>query len=79
MNVDLATAAGDVFASCSHVILHVSGAEDAAGIDIFKAGKNLLGRALGDMGDYVEASAMAHAHDQLDGAKARGGVEDFID
>ena len=61
--MNLATAAGDVFAGRSHVVLDVSGAEDAAGIDIFKTGKDFLGRALGDVRDYVEASAMAHAHD----------------
>ena len=31
------------------------------------------------MGDDVEASAMAHAHDEFDGAELSGGVENFVD
>jgi hypothetical protein len=48
------------------VVFHVTGAEDAAGIDVFKAGKDFLGRALGDLSDNVEASAMALAHADIE-------------
>ena len=44
VDVNLATAAGDVFAGRAHVVLHVAGAEDAARVDIFEAGKDFLGR-----------------------------------
>ena len=63
VDVNLAAAAGGVFAGGSHVIFHVAGAENAARIDVFESGKDFLGRALRDVGDDVEASAMAHAHD----------------
>ena len=68
MDVNLATAARDVFAGRAHVIFHVAGTEDAARIDVFESGEDFLGRALGDVGDDVEASAMAHAHDEFDRA-----------
>ena len=63
VDVNLAAAARDVFAGGAHVIFHVAGAENAARVDIFESGKDFLRRTLGDVGDDVEASAMAHAHD----------------
>ena len=79
VDVNFAAAARGVFAGGSHVILHVSGAENAARIDVFESGEDFLRRPLGDMGDHVEAAAMAHAHDELDGAEPGGGIENFID
>ena len=61
------------------MIFHVAAAEHAARIDIFKSGENFFGRALGDVDDHVEASAMAHAHDQFMRAVLAGGVENLID
>ena len=63
VNVDFSAATRFVFAGRTHVILHVTGTENAAGIDIFESGEDFLRGALGDVGDDVEASAMAHAHD----------------
>ena len=79
MDVNFAAAAGDVFAGGAHVIFHVAGAEDAARIDVFESGKDFLRRPPGDVGDHVEAAAMAHAHDELDGAELGGSVENFVD
>jgi hypothetical protein len=79
VDVNFSAAAGGVFAGRAHVIFHVAGAEDAARVDVFESGENFLRRALGYVGHYVEAAAMAHAHDQLDRAETRAGVENFID
>ena len=73
-----ATARG-VFAGRAHVVFHVAGAKNAARIDVFESGKNFLGSALGDVGDNVEAAAVAHTHDELDGAALGGGIENFVD
>src|SRR5579872_1564382 len=79
MDVYLAAAVSRVFAGRAHVIFHVAGAEHAARVDIFESGKDFLGRTLGHVRDHVEASAMAHAHDELDRAQTRAGIENFID
>ena len=79
MDVNFVAAARDVFAGRAHVIFHVAGAENAARIDIFKAGEDFFEDPLGDMRDYVEAAAMAHAHDEFRGAEPRAGIEKFID
>jgi len=63
MDVNLAAAARGVFAGGAHVILHVAGAENAARVDVFEAGEDFFGRALGNVGDDVEAAAVAHPHD----------------
>ncbi len=66
VDVNLVAAVGQVLAGGAHVIFHIAGAEDAARVDVFEAGENFFGRAFGDVGDDVEASAMAHAHDEFD-------------
>ena len=43
MDVNFAAAARDVFAGGAHVIFHVAGTENAARIDVFESGKDLLG------------------------------------
>src|SRR5438270_10341006 len=43
MNVDFCTRASHVSAGCTHVILHIATAQNAAWIHIFKPCKNLLG------------------------------------
>ncbi len=70
MNVNLAATPGDVFAGGAHVVLHVSGAEDTARVDIFKSREDFLRRALGDVRNHVEPAAVAHAHHQFDRAQA---------
>ena len=79
MDVNFAAAARDVFAGRAHVIFHVAGAENAARVDVFEAGKDFFGIALGDVGNHVQTAAMAHAHHKFDGAQAGAGVENFID
>src|ERR1700682_5703911 len=78
MDVNFSAAARDVFAGGAHVVLNVSAAENAAGIDVFKTGEDFFWGATGYGSDYVEASAMAHAHDQFDGASLGGCVENFV-
>ena len=68
MDVNLVTATSDVLAGRSHVILDVAAAQYAAWIDIFKSSKNFFSSAPGDMNDYVEPPAMAHAHHEFDRA-----------
>src|SRR5579871_2606198 len=77
--MDLTATARDVFAGRAHVIFHVPRAENAARVDIFKSSENFLGRTLGDVGNDVEAAAMAHPHDEFDCAFLGGAVEDFVD
>ena len=78
MDVNFAAAVRDVFAGGAHVVLHVAAAEDAARVDVFEAGEDFLRRTLREVGHDVEAAAMAHAHDEFDGAERGGGVEHLI-
>ena len=61
------------------MIFHVTGSENAARIDVFESGKDFFGITLGYVGDNVEASAMAHAHDEFAGSEARASIEEFVD
>ena len=63
VDVNFAAASRDVFAGRAHVVFHVAGAENAARVNVFESGEDFLGWPLGDVGDHVQASAMAHAHD----------------
>ena len=76
--MNLATAASDVLAGCAHVILDVAAAQHAAGIDIFKSSKNFFRSAPGDVNNYVQPAAMAHAHHQFDRALLSGRIENFV-
>src|SRR5215469_5263978 len=78
MNVDLAAAARDILAGGAHVVLNVSRAQHAAWVDVLKSGEDLLRRTLGDVRNDVQTSAMAHTHDQLNGALLACRIEDFI-
>ncbi len=79
VDVHLAAASSDIFAGRAHVIFHVARSKDAARIDIFKSREDFLGRTLGNVGNDVEAAAMAHPHDEFDCAFLRGAVQDFVD
>ena len=79
MDVQLLSAAGGEFAGGAHVVFHVAGAEHAARVDIFKAGKNLCRVAAHDVEHDIEPSAMAHAHEGLHGPAGGGNLEDFIE
>src|SRR6266567_2053868 len=78
MNVDFGATASDVFAGGTHVILHVAATQNAARIDVFESCKNFLRRSSGNVDDYIEATAMAHAHDQFHSALLRRALENFI-
>src|SRR5713101_2541078 len=78
MDVNFVAAARDVFAGGSHVVLDVTRAEDATRVDIFKAGKDFFRGTLGNVGDDVEAAAVAHTHDEFSGAESRACIEKFV-
>ena len=79
MDVNFAATSCCVFAGGAHVIFHVAGAENTAGVDVFESGKDFLSRPPGYMGHDVEAPPVAHSHHEFDRAEARSGVENFID
>ena len=79
VDVHFVAAVGDVFPGCPHVVFHVARPENAAWINVFKAGENFLRRAPGNVSDDVKAPAVAHTHYQLACAEARAGIENFID
>src|SRR5580704_4086798 len=79
MDVNLVAAARDVLAGRAHMVFHVAGTQDAAGVDVLEAGEDLFERTFRNVSNHVEAATMAHAHHQLDGAQAGAGVENFID
>ena len=78
MNVDFCTRASHVFAGCTHVILHIATAQNAAWIHIFKPCKNLLGGTSRNLHHNVQPATVTHAHDQFDRAVLTGCFEDFI-
>ncbi len=78
MNVNMGAAASDVLSGRAHVIFHVAAAENASRIDIFESRENFFRRTLGHVGNYIQASAMAHAHHQLDCAVLCRAFENFI-
>ncbi len=61
------------------MILHVACAEHAARIDIFKSRDDIMGCFAGGVDHDVEAAAMAHGHDGLDGAMLADGVENGVE
>ena len=61
------------------VILHVSAAENAAGIDVLESGEDFGRRTADNVDDDVEASAMAHGQHCLLGAVLGSGVQDFVE
>ncbi len=79
VNADLAAVSSGEYAGGADVILHVSAAEHAAGIDVFEAGKNLGCGTTDDVDDDVQASAMAHGEHGLLGAVLGGGVQNFVE
>ena len=79
VDVNFSAASGCVFAGRSHVILDVAGTENAARVDVFESGEDFLGRPPGYVSHDVEAAAVAHPHDEFDGAETRSGVENFVD
>ena len=70
MDVNFVAAPRRVFAGRAHVIFNVAGAENAARVDVFEAGKDFFGITLGDVGDHIQTTPMAHAHYQFGGAEA---------
>src|SRR5438477_7398010 len=78
MNMEFSAAARCLFAAPAQVIFHVTAAQYAAGVHIFKTSENFFRRALGDVRHHVQASAMAHAHDQFNCAVLSRAIENFI-
>ena len=78
MDVDLGSAFGDILAGRTHVIFHVARTEHAARIHVLEFAKDLFRGALRDIDNDVQSSAMAHPHDEFDGAVFAGHVEDFV-
>ena len=78
VDLNLCARAGDVFAGRAHVIFHIAAAQNAPRVNILKAGKDLFGRAPGDVHNHVQAAAVAHAHDQIYRAALAGSVENLV-
>ncbi len=79
MDADLFAGAGDVGARRAHVIFHVARAEDAARIDVFKAGNHFMRCLACRVDHHVQAAAVAHGHDGFDRAVLARGVQDGIE
>src|SRR5579885_1626965 len=75
MNLDFLYVVGGVRSRRPDVIFDVAGAEDAARIDILESRNDFVRRLASGVNHYVEAAAMTHGHDRLDGAVFAGGVE----
>ena len=79
VNVNLAAAAGGVFAGRAHVIFHVAASRERCADRRLQIRQRFpAGGRLRDVSDHVQASAMAHAHDEFDGAALAGGIENFV-
>ena len=78
MNAQLSAARAGKDAGRADVILHVTTAQYAAGIDIFKARKYLRGGTADDVDEYVQASAMAHREYGLLSAIFRCRIQNFV-
>src|SRR5579859_2838537 len=78
VDADFFSAARVEFAGGAHVILHVAGAQDAARVYIFEAGKDLSRIAAHDVQHDIEPPTMAHAHQRLDGPVRGGNFQHFI-
>src|SRR5207237_393747 len=57
---------------------HVAAAQNAARVYVLEPGKDLLGSTPRDMHNYVQPSAVAHAHHQINRAALTGGFQNFI-
>src|SRR6476660_4162365 len=78
VDLNLCARASDVLAGRAHVIFHIAAAQNAPRVNILKAGRDLLGRAPGDVHNYIQAAAVAHAHDQIYRAALAGSVENLV-
>src|SRR6266436_5509419 len=79
MNADLFAGGGDVRAGGSDVIFHVTRAQHAARVHVFKPGDHLVGRFARGMDHNVEAATVAHGHDGFEGAVFPDGVENGVE
>src|SRR5579885_3120491 len=79
MNLDFLSVVGGVRSRRPDVIFDVAGAEDAARIDILESRNDFVRRLASGVNHYVEAAAMTHGHDRLDGAVLAGGVEEGVE
>ncbi len=79
VNVERLSRGSGIGAGRTNVIFDVARTEHAAGINIFKAGDDLVHGFAGDVGHDVQAAAMAHSHDGIDTAEFAGDIEDGIE
>ncbi len=79
MDADFLAGGGDVSAGGADVILHVACAQNAARVDVFKAGDDFVGSFAGGVDHDVEAAAMAHGHDGFAGAVFADSVENGVE
>src|SRR5258708_7115549 len=63
VNADFLPAGGDVSPRSADVVFHVSRAEDASRIDVFKSRDHFMRTLARSVNHNVEAHAMAHGHD----------------
>jgi hypothetical protein len=68
-----------VNAGRANVIFHVSGAKNASRIDVLKSRNHFVRRLARRVDHYIQAAAMAHGHDAVDGAEISGSVQDGIE
>ena len=79
VNVELLAVGGGVHAGRADVIFHVTCAEDAARINVFKTRDHFVNGLAGNVRHDVQATAMAHGHDGIDTAQIAGGIENGIE
>src|ERR1700676_132785 len=78
MDMNLLSAASDVFAGRAHVIFHVAGTKHASRIHIFEFREHLFGGTSSQMNHEIQTPPMAHTHYQFNRAALSRNIENFI-
>src|SRR5579871_1063030 len=78
VNVDGASVLGGVNAGGAQVVLHIAAPQHAARIHILEVGEDFRGRAPHDVGDHIQASAVAHAQNGLLRSAPGGALQQLI-
>ena len=79
VNADLAAAAAGENAGRADVVFHVATAKHAARVHVFESGENFCRRAVHNVDDHVEATAVTHREYGLLGTVLGGGVQNFVE
>lgn len=61
------------------MIFHVTCSEDAARIDIFETGHDIVNGLAGNVRHDIQTAAVAHGHDGIDAAQIASSIEDGIE